>query len=65
VTASEREYAVWIYAPSTDAEPHVYPAGNEYWARRRAARYDHDEQTEAHVVWRYKFMPEMPWERAP
>ncbi len=62
---SDREYGVWVHAPHLDPEPQVYPAGNEHWARRRAARYDGDRNVMAQVVWRYRFMPDMPWEVAP
>lgn len=59
---SDREYAVWTLAPLVDREPTITPAGNKYWALRRTASYGGMSHMVAKVVWRYTFMPDMPWE---
>ena len=61
---SEREYAVCLSPVHGWAGPRIYPAGNEYQARRQAASYAGDGSVEARVVWRYRFIPDMPWEDA-
>lgn len=60
---SEREYGVWVFNPYIDARPTVTPAGNRHWAERRTAAQN-DGRTIAKVVYRYSFMPDMPWEDA-
>jgi hypothetical protein len=61
---SDREYAVWTWAPLADPAPTVTPAGNRYWAERRVMSYSDVPGVVAKVVYRYTFMPGMPWEEA-
>lgn len=57
---SEREWAVFVIDPAPGAKLRIEPAGNR---QRAEARVEHYRRTAAtgQVVWRYTFMPEMPW----
>lgn len=60
----DREYGIWVFNPTTGIEPRVIPAASSrYWAERRSARYRQDGVI-VKVVYRYAFMPDMPWEDA-
>jgi hypothetical protein len=57
----EREYGLWTFNPRLDPEPSIRPVGrSRHWAYRRAEAA-RDEFTEAKVVFKYDFMPDMPW----
>ncbi|MFL6113658.1 MAG: hypothetical protein ACJ786_20205 [Catenulispora sp.] len=61
---SERVYAVWVVAPHLGSQPRIIPAASSrYWAERVAERHRAAGAT-AKVVYRYSFMPDMPWEDA-
>lgn len=68
---SEREWAVRVFDSAPDAGWSIEPMGDQ---RRAEARVKHWEQVnadrplygvKAEVVYRYTFMPEMPWEALP
>lgn len=64
---SEREYAVWVFDSAPGAGERIVPVGNR---RRGEAMVEHYRQIHttrdlygvaAKVVFRYRFMPDMPW----
>lgn len=67
---SEREYAVKVFDAAPGQGETVTPTGDQFQAQRRVRYYRALNATRrtygitAKVVFRYTFMPDMPWEDA-
>ena len=66
----DREYAVRVIDTAPGVKERIIPVGNRHQADRRVEHYERINSTrgtypvEATVVFRYSFMPDMPWEEA-
>lgn len=64
---TEREYAVEVFDSAPGAGLNIVPVGNRYQAFKRLEYYQKLNATRgtygitAKVVYRYTFMPDMPW----
>lgn len=64
---SEREYAIEVFDSAPGAGLSIIPVGNQHWAYKKLAHYQQLNATRgtygvsAKVVYRYTFMPNMPW----
>ena len=67
---SEREYAAWVFDSAPGQGLNITPVGNRQQAEKRVAYHRAINATRgtygisAKVVYRYSFMPDMPWEDA-
>jgi hypothetical protein len=67
---NDREYAVRVCDTASGAGERIVPVGSQYWADKRVRHYEQLNATRgtypvvATVVFRYRFMPDMPWEDA-
>jgi hypothetical protein len=67
---TDRVYAVRVVDTAPGAGERIVPVGSRYWAEKRieqvelinAARRTYP--VSATVVFRYRFMPDMPWQEA-
>lgn len=67
---NEREYAAWVFDSALPDQPQIIGAGDLRGAQRTVEHYRRIDKTRgaagvaAKVVFRYRFMPDMPWEDA-
>jgi hypothetical protein len=68
--SGDREWAVRIVDTAPGMPERIVPTGSRHWANVKADRVQQLNATlgtyliVAQVVWRYRFMPDMPWEVA-
>lgn len=67
--SGDREWAVRVVDTAPGMEERVVPVGDRHWGNVRVARIEQQNAVRsspwpiaAEVVWRYRFMPDMPWE---